>query len=210
MHAITRFILILTLGTCLCASCRQSSTPPPPTAAPTSEPTATPQLDPDIEEYAIYNALLGSSFQGDDIDQILIVDHTRVNGTELLERDLADFQENTPLAPELVASFMERNQQPYPLEPVLDFGLEYQLLAQEEVDELHSMDEASGWELFYEMYPNAVGFIYLSRVGFSADFGQALVYISQYHYDQPIQGGYYLMIRQDGRWVIESSMEWMT
>jgi hypothetical protein len=210
MNVTTRFILILALGVCLCASCQQISIPSPGTATPVSEPTATPQLDPDIEEYVVYNALLGRRFQGDNIDQVLIIDHTQVSNTELLERDLADFQENAPLAPELVTSFMERNQQPYPLEPVLDFGLEYQLLAQEEVDDLHSRDEASGWELFYEIYPNTVGFIYLSRVGFSADFSQALVYISQYHYDQPIQGGYYLMTRQDGSWLIESSMEWIT
>ena len=80
----------------------------------------------------------------------------------------------------------------------LDSGLEH-LLTQEDVDDLRPLDEASGWKLFYERFPNAAGFIYLSRVGFSADFSQALAYISQYHYEQPIQGGYYSMIRQDGR-----------
>ena len=174
------------------------------------DPTPTSNLDPDIEEVAVHNALLASQFPGDNIDQVLIIDHTRVNQTSLLEMDLARFQESASPAAGLVANFKERNQQPYPLEPVLDFGLEYQLLTQEEVDNLRPLDEASGWELFYEKYPNSVGFIYLSRVGFSADFSQALVYMSQYHYDQPIRGGYYLMTRQDGGWVIETGMEWMT
>jgi len=190
-----RFILALALGTYLCASCQQNATPLP---------------DPDIEEYAVYNDLLEAEFKGDDLDQVLIIDHTRVNKTELLERDLASFQENIPLAPELVASFKERNQHPHQLKPVLDFGMEYQLLTQEEVDELRPLDEASGWQLFYEKYPRAVGFIYLSRVGFNADFSQALVYFSHYRYEQPIQGGYYLMIRQDGRWVVETGYMWET
>jgi hypothetical protein len=84
------------------------------------------------------------------------------------------------------------------------------LLTQEEVDELRPLDEASGWKLFYEKYPDSVGFIHLSRVGFNADLSQALVYIARYHYEQPLLGGYYLMTRQDGRWVIESSLEWIT
>jgi hypothetical protein len=174
------------------------------------DPPPVSNLDPDIEEITVYNALLGSQFPGNNIDQILMIDHTRVNNTNLLERDLTDLQERYSLGTELIANFKERNQQPYPLKPVLDFGLAYQLLTQAEVDELRPLDEASGWQLFNEKYPNTIGFIYLSRVGFSADFSQALVYMSHYHYDQPLRGGYYLMTRQDGFWVIETGMEWMT
>ncbi|MFC2043263.1 hypothetical protein ACFLUA_03840 [Chloroflexota bacterium] len=208
MYARARFILILALGAWFCTACQQSTTPSPVSSTPVSESTATPQTAPDIEEYAVYNALLESEFKGGSIDQILIIDHTQVNNTELLEKNLTEFQEYTPLDPELVASFKERNQQPYPLKPVLDFGLDYQLLTQEEVDELRILDEASGWELLYEKYPKSYGFVYLSRVGFNADFSQALVYISASHYERPIEGGYYLMIRKDGRWEINSSYGW--
>jgi hypothetical protein len=203
-------ILILALGACLCAACQQSATRSPASPTPVKESTATPPPDSNAEEYAVYNDLLEAEFKGDDIDQVFIIDHTRVNNPKLLERDLAAFQESTPLAPELVASFKERNQGSHQLNPVLDFGMEYQLWTQEEVDELRPMDEASGWKLFYEKYPNAYGFVYLSRVGFSADFSQALVYMESFHYEQPIKGGYYLMVRGDGRWVIENSYEWIT
>jgi hypothetical protein len=197
MYAKTRFIPIFVLVVCFCASCQGISTP-------------SPQIDPDIEEYVVYNALLESKFASSNISLVLFIDHTRVNNQALLEQDLASFQEHTPLDGELINSFKERNQQPYPLEPILDFGVEYQLLAQEKVDELRPLDEASGWKLFNEKYPNAVGFIHLSRVGFNADFSQALVYIAHYRYDQPLQGGYYLMVKQDGGWVVENSYEWMT
>jgi hypothetical protein len=191
----TRFILILVFGAYLCATCQQSATPLP---------------DPDVEEYAVYNALLEAEFKGDNINQILIIDHTRVNKTELLEQDLAAFQENIALAPEMVASFKERNLHPHQLKPVLDFGMDYQLLAQEEVDELRPLDEASGWKLLKEKYPDSYGFVYLSRVGFNADFSQALVYTDSFHYEKPIKGGYYFLIKQDGRWVVENGYEWIT
>ena len=210
MNARIQFILILAFGACLCVSCQQNPihTPANPTSVIASTPQ--PQSDPDIEEYTVYNDWLEAEFKGDKLDQVLIIDHTRANSTKLMEQDLATFQEYTPLSPELVASFKERNQQSYPLKPVLDFGVKYQLLTQEEVDELRPLDEASGWKLLYEKYPNSYGFVYLSRVGFNADFSEALIYTESFHYDQPIKGGYYLMVKQEGRWVVENSFEWMT
>lgn len=201
-------VLILVLGASLCATCQQNKTTIPANTTPVIESTATPQTDPDIEEYNVYNDLLASQFSGDDIDQVLIIDHTQVNPPNLLEQDLSAFQENTVLTPALITSFMERNQQSHSLEPVFDFELEYQLWTEEDVNELRSLDEASGWKLFYEKYPNTYGFIYLSRVGFNFDFSQALIYMSSYHYEQPIQGNYYLMVKIDGHWVIEASYGW--
>jgi hypothetical protein len=189
------FILILAFGAYLCVSCQQSATPLP---------------DPDIEEYAVYNDLLEAIFKGAELDQVLIIDQTRVSSATLIEQNLATFQEYAPLAPETVASFKERNQQSYPIKPVLDFGVEYQLLTQDEVDELRPLDEASGWKLLYEKYPHSYGFLYLSRVGFNADFSQALVYTETFHYERLMEGGYYLMTRQDGRWVIENDYGWQS
>ena len=128
MYATVRFILILALGAWLCSACQQSTTASPADPTPVSESTPAPQLDPDIEEYAVYAAVLESEFVSENTKLVLIVDHTRVEKPEHLEEDLVSFQKNTPLAPDLVASFKERNQQPYPLEPNMDLGLEYQLL----------------------------------------------------------------------------------
>jgi hypothetical protein len=219
-----RVILISALVILLCAACQQNVTPstkdqptepapsdPSPTSPkPADESADTPQMDPDVAEYAVYNDLLEDQYADDGLDQILIMDQTQVHSPGLLEQDLESFQTNTPLSPELISSFKQRNQQPYQLKPILDFGVKYQLMTQEDVDELKPLDEASGWKLFYEKFPNSYGFVSLSRVGFNADFSQALVYIESNHYDQPIKGGYYLMVKQDGRWVIESGFEWMT
>jgi len=211
MHMRIRFILILVFSSCLCFSCQPSPISTLTNSTPITESTATPLPDPDIEEYAVYNALLESEFSSDNIDQIMIVDQSRIESRKRLEEDLENFQRNTALSPELVASFIERNQQPHRLKPILEFRLEYQLLTQEEVDILRPLDEASGWKLFHEKYPKtSPAFVYLSRIGYNIDYSQALVYMSRFHYEQPIDGGYYFMVKQDGHWVIESSYIWTT
>jgi hypothetical protein len=197
-------------GVWLIAACQQSPTSALKSHTQTQFSTATPQLDPDVEEYAVYAAVLNSKYANKNTKQILIMDQTRVNGPKLLQQDLSFIQENTPLAPELVDSFLERNQQPHPLKPVLDLNLEYQLLTREEVDKLRLLDEASNWKLFYQEYPDTVGFLHLSRVGFNKDLSLALVYLEQYHYEQPIVGSYYLMTRLDGRWEASEIMGWIT
>ena len=210
MNTRIQLILILVFSAWVCTSCQPNPIHTPASATSVSVPTLQPKPDPDIEEYAVYNDFLAAEFKGDKLDLILIIDHTRVNIKKLMEQNLAAFQEHTSLGTELVSSFKERNQQPYPLNPVLDFGVKYQLLTQEEIDQLRPLDEASGWKLLDERYPKSYGFVYLSRVGFNADFSEALIYTESFHYDQPIKGGYYLMVKQDGRWVVENSYEWMT
>jgi len=228
MNLTARVIPILIIIACLCAACQQSTTsspdeptttglstqqaiqPSPDTPTPSRQPTEVSLLNPDDEEYAVYAALIENSFRGDWVEQVLIMDHTRVNSPELLEKDLAEIQEKKRLDKALVDSFLERNQQPFPLKPAFEMKLAYQLLTQEEVDAFRPLDEESGWKLFYEKFPNAVGYIYLSRVGFNADLSQALVYYEHYHYDQPIRGGYCLMTREEGSWVCGWGYEWMT
>ena len=113
----------------LSASCQHNPFYSSESPVPVIEYTSTPQSDPDIVEYAVYNDLLEARFKGDEIEQVLIIDHSRVGNNKLLERTLAEFQEDVPLAPEMVSSFMERNQQSFPIKPVLDFGVKYQLLS---------------------------------------------------------------------------------
>jgi hypothetical protein len=204
MNIKARIILILVIYASLCAACRQAGPPPTP------QPTDAPRLNREVEEMAVYATLLTHSFKGDFIEQYLIVDHTRVNSLGLLEQDLENLQEYKPLKEGVMEDFLAVNEQPSALEPILDIDLQVQLLTQEEIDELRPLDEESGWQLYYEKFPNAVGFIYLSRVGFSPDLTQALVYYEEYHYDQPITGGYQVFNWQDGQWVAEYGYQWDT
>ena len=201
----TRSILILVILSWLFVACQQST--PSFTAV---ESTAALQTDLEQEEYAVYSALLNDEFSNGDIKLVLIMDHTRVEELSILQDDLASFQKNSPLTADLLDSFMEKNQDSHLLEEKFEIKLEYSLLTQQEVDEFRPLDEASGWDLFYEKYPKSIGFIYLSEVGFNADATQALVAYSIYRYEQPLSGCYCFMIKQNGDWVLESGMEWIT
>ena len=65
MNVIVRITLTLVIAASLCTACQQSATP-----SPTSP---TPQLDPDIEEYAVYAAILEGTFVREDTKQVLIM-----------------------------------------------------------------------------------------------------------------------------------------
>jgi hypothetical protein len=209
MNVTARITLILVIGASLCAACQQATTPSAPDPTPILQPTEAPALNRNTEEIAVYSALFEYDFTGD-TSQFLIVDQTQLPSAGLVEQQLSDFQERTPLDQELLTNFLEINQQPSALDPDMDLSQEFQLMTQEEIDELAPLDEESGWQLFDEKFPKAVGFIYLSRVGFNADLSQALVYFEQYYYDIPVRGGYLLLTRQDGEWVVESGYEWIT
>ena len=182
-----------------------------PTPAVTAQPTAAHSSDPDTEEYAVYSAFLNGNYAGQEIEQILIADQTEVNSPELLQQDLETVQENTSLSAGLIFSFLERNNQPQPLRPDLDLDLDYRLVTEQEIEKLCERDEEGNREPFYDLFPNSIGFLYLSRVGFSDEMDQALLYFEWFVYDQPVLGGYYIMDWQDGEWVIgEGGLEWMT
>lgn len=201
----TQPILIIAALVWLLVACQQSTS-----SSPTGELPPSPEVDIKKEEYSVYSALFDYEYSNSNTEQVLIMDHTRVEKPSILEQDLADFQKNTPLSPDLVNSFQEVNQDSYLLEARFDIHLEYSILTQQEVDEFRTLDEASGWDLFYEKYPKTVGYIYLSRVGFNSDSTQALVAISVYRYDQPIKGNYYLFSKENGEWVVKGGMEWLT
>ena len=221
MNINTRVIPIFVISISLCTACHQGSMPTPDGLTPSGQSTPqaeTPSLDqstptqqlseapqkyPDIEEYAVYAALIKNEFSGDYIEQVLIMDHTAGVSQELLELNLKEWG----ITPDevVVESFLVRNQKSNQLEPNLDMELDYQLLTQEEVDEFRPQYESGGWEAFNEKYPNASGFLTFSRVGFNADVSQALVFFEESMYDQLIEGGYYFMVWQDGQWVVEYS-----
>lgn len=170
---------------------------------PTQQSLKDTQKDPDVEEYSVYSKLIANEFKGGEIKQVLIMDQTGGVSQGLLELNLREWG-ITP-DKETVDSFLARNQESNPLKPNLDLALDYQLLSQEEVDEFQPQSESGGWDVFNEKYPDASGFLTLSKVGFNSDLSQALVFFKLSLFDQLLEGGYYFMVWQDGEWVVDSS-----
>lgn len=74
----------------------------------------------------------------------------------------------------------------------------YILLPKRELDELILK---SHWEDFYTRYPDAKGYVSVSSVGFNAQKTKALVAMTYSCGILCMNGTYYLMQKQNGRWV---------
>jgi hypothetical protein len=59
-----------------------------------------------------------------------------------------------------------------------------------------------GWSHFYSLYPEAGGIVDLSRVGFDAALGQALVYGGVECGGLCGEGNVYLVSKANGAWVV--------
>lgn len=84
------------------------------------------------------------------------------------------------------------------------------LIGDAEIDELFG-GEIDGWETFYARYPGSQGIMGLSRVGFSADGTQALLYLGNQWHWLAGRGYVWLLSRVGGGWVVERGvMIWIS
>jgi hypothetical protein len=112
--------------------------------------------------------------------------------------------------PETVANFQNRNDKAYPIRDDMQLGFPYTLLSQAGRNQIFGQNQ-SGWEVFYNRYPQAPGITTLSRVGFNSTFDQALVYIGTQS-NWLAGAGYYLLLNKaDGAWSIDQQvMAWIS
>jgi len=182
-------------------------------AACTATPTFVPTLSAnqiDIEEQAVYVAVLQEKFS---TSSFVIMDTTATDpgGVENTAQTLDYVLQNMhDVAPETEDSFRVRNDAAYSIRPNMDLGVEYVLLSQAEKNQIFGQNQ-SGWEIFYNHYPNAPGITTLSRVGFNAALDQALVYLGTQS-DWLAGAGYYVLLKKaNGVWTIDQKvMTWIS
>ena len=164
----------------------------------------------DVEEQAVYAALLAQMYSA---SSFVIMDTTATDpgGVENTAQTLDYALQNLhAVAPETADSFRVRNEAASPLLPDMNLGVEYTLLSRAERNQIFSQNQ-SGWEIFYNRYPDAPGLTTLSRVGFNATFDQALVYSSMQS-NWSTGAGYYILLNQlNGDWTIDQKvMIWVS
>jgi len=202
MHArIASFCLSLLLLSIVSAGCAPVSTALPTPTAP----------DIETEEEAVYAALFEEMYGEPQMLALMAETETSPMSTEntdsTLEYVLSQMSE---VDEETVAGFRVRNDAAYPLRPDMDLGLPYVLLTRDDVDEIFDVN-TSGWDVFYTRYPNSPGLTSVSRVGFNADFTQALVYIGTQSHWLAGSGHYVLLEKTGGRWQVEQQvMTWIS
>jgi hypothetical protein len=110
---------------------------------------------------------------------------------------------------ELVEAYRLRNDQPYTLERNFTLEQDYTLIPQSEYDGFLRTG-TENWVDFRTKYPNSDGIFLISRAGLNEMRDEALVSISYYCGDLCVEGGMFLMVKEDGVWKIkESLVAWM-
>ena len=157
------------------------------------------------EEQAVYAYLLPKMYKH---TGYVIMDTTATNDTgvgntsQTLDYVLQNLHDVDPAT---LASFQERNAAPLPLSPDMHLGSPYTLLSRAARDKIFSLNQ-SGWDIFYNRYPQAPGITTLSRVGFNASLDQALVYIGTNSNWQAGAGYYLLLLKTNGNWTIDQQV----
>ncbi len=170
----------------------------------------TPQVDVSQEEQAVYAAVLAKLYAA---KYYVFLDTTAtdpggVSNTperiDYIKKNLHDFDQAT------LDNFLSRNDKAYAVSPDMKLGVSYAVVSQEQVSQFFGQNQ-DGWETFYKNYPDAPGLTGLSRVGFNADFTQAIVYVgTQSHY---LAGaGYYVLLNKvGGVWTFDQQvMSWIS
>lgn len=85
------------------------------------------------------------------------------------------------------------------------------VIANAESDKLFEVNVREGWKEFKRRYPGAPGILTLSRVGFSFDMQQAIVYVGWQEDALVGQGTVYILEKSEEGWsILYSSILWMS
>jgi hypothetical protein len=159
----------------------------------------------------VYSTLIDSKFLHNGIARVVIDDSTspgygNSGDLELIKSQAKQLQ---GLTTETVESFVDRNNQPFELEDRFDLDVEVVLISAQQIQEI--FQDGSGWDQFYDLYPNSQGELQLSQVGFNSHYDQALVYAGNQSYWLAGSGSLFLLEKVDGLWQVQDEiMVWIS
>jgi hypothetical protein len=179
-------------------------------------------------EYEVFSAYINHSFVGaidrdrvgKPISQIVIVSRTESDKDDLDDRlDPDDMppggiekylqKEATSLRAVTISNFHQANKKPAELRLRFHVRLPYQLVSAEKIGSI--LEDVSDWPKYYTEYPGAQGHVAVSRVGFSSDGKQALLYASNRCGGKCATGSYVVMEKHGSVWkVVKEVVIWMS
>jgi hypothetical protein len=171
--------------------------------------TTVPQTTITADEYDVYSALIQSVYI-DAIQPKQIVIST-VNPHQQIMSAAPAMKSFWPdLGDEIVGDFKAKNKSSSALERKFTLSVPCTLMSEQEVTSIFS-SSATGWDKFYGKYPDARGFLALSRVGFNQAKDTAVLYTEYQSGLTAGEGDVVLMKKTDGRWTVEeNSMFWQS
>ena len=153
----------------------------------------------DQEAYGVYSAILPSEWPLRDAHAKRLIIQNETQGYEMCLRPQDEWQEKIGPA---ISDYVRSNAKPSLLQPSIKVEVPYRLII---ADELKSAIQTTGWEGFYQRYPDSGGWMELSAVGFNVNKTVAVVYMA--HHCGPLCGGgsFHVLEKKDGKWV---ALEW--
>ena len=174
------------------------------TARPTPLPTpAADQIS--RQEQAVYTFLLSKLYQHK--EYVIMADTaTSLSGVDHTAQTLDYVLQNMhAVAPATLDSFRSRNASSQTLRADMQLGGPYTLLSQAGKNRIFSQNQ-SGWDIFYNRFPQAPGLTTFSRVGFDLPLDQALVYMGTQS-NWLAGSGYYILLKKvNGTWSIDQQV----
>ena len=159
-----------------------------------------------VEEYAVYSAILNSQFARANVQQFVIICKTRwVTNPANVDRVASDVESDT------ISDFEANNEKSYLLDRRFDLKTPYVLIGDDEVEAMFNQKAGlfaagGGWTRFYERYPGAPGLVGFSRVGFDSRKGQALVYFAFQRNYLGGSGRFFVLSRADESWKVKKQV----
>lgn len=134
-----------------------------------------PQANLTEDESAVYTAILeGSAKINPDLEYVILSETLCCSHISISD-DYA-FQ-TVSVAQEVLDTYRAANQQSWLIEPRLDIPVPYTMRTQEELDAILDNDSFAGWKKFTALYPQAPGYVAVSRIGFDSQMTHALVWV---------------------------------
>ncbi len=156
-------------------------------------------------EYEVYSSVLIDRYNPQSVNKIVIYQVTN-NQTWCINYDCFQNFKNYSLEKDsmLFIDHKNKNAKTYKLENKFSIPQTVILISEEELNEI--FQNAEGWDVFYEKYPNSTGVIQISRVGFNSNQTQAILYFG-YHRESLDGQGYLIFLTKDeGNWIVREQV----
>jgi len=160
------------------------------------------------EEYKVYMAALGENREPFVIRDKSDMDKESKNIDRYSVREFLK-----ELIPETIEDFQAKNKETAQLKKKFPTNINYTLIKIDELKEFfaYEFDGEMDWEAFYKKYPKSGGLYTFSRVGFSQNGQQALLFVTNWCRSLCGEGNYYLLKKENGEWkVINKHMVWIS
>jgi hypothetical protein len=188
-----------------------------------------PDADVTDSEYQVLSAYINDTFIGSKGDGRIGAHVARIVVANKTQSDLDDHQiedENGKRIPwsktsrylrkqspllqaSTLNSFRDANTHPAPLRPRFQLSLPYELVDKGEIDAI--FENNGWWTDYYKKYPDSQGFLAVSRIGFSADGKQAMLYSANGCGGKCGAGTYVVMEKVGASWrVAKEILMWVS